>query len=375
MIDEASSAAGLAFTTDGDLVHGNFRSITRIDSRTGRTLWRMPRWCLGSGSCEAAIRGSSVYAWDLAAFGGTSKPVVTAWDVTTGVQRYNTPPGICDFGSENVPFGAGDAVFAVCQSDTGAHTLIAFRDTGFSLVENWRSPLPALAFAGFGAAADGSLYSYSPNHEVVRLEPATGRVLNTSLALDNSGGYFLPRMVVGSSGLVFVTSGSTLNALNRDLSLRWSASVPGVTAPAIGGNGILVVAGSGTAMTAYDARTSFYTVPGCRVLDTRQTGSAFPSLAANTVRSFPVAGLCGIPPSAQTVVVNVTVTGSTADGSLTVFRPSTPVPLASNLNYRAGATRAVMALAPLGSLGEISIQCSQASGTSDLVLDVLGYFE
>jgi len=264
---------------------------------------------------------------------------------------------------------------AVCQSSTAAPLLIAFRDTGSSLVEDWRRELPALAFAGFGAAADGSIYSYSPNYEVVKLDAGSGRVLNTSPALDNSAGYFLPRMALGSSGLVFVTTVSTLYAFNRDLTLRWSQAVTEVTAPAIGGNGILVVGGSGATMTAFDARTSYYTVPGCRILDTRIAASRYSALAANTVRSFSVAGLCGIPSSAQTVVANITVTQTSADGSLTVFRPGTPVPLTSNLNYRAGATRAVMALAPLGSLGEISILCSQNAGTSDLVLDVLGYFE
>lgn len=374
LIDEGGSEDGLAFTADGDLIHGNFLSVTRIDSKTGSTVWRMPRWCSGSGGCEGALAGARVYGWDFAPFGGTQKPVVSVWDVVTGVRQYSSPPGACDFGSQNVPFIAGDSVLAVCQSAAGASELVSFQDTGSSLVEKWRSPLPYLAFASFGVGPDGSIYSYSPNHELIRLDPATGQVLATSSPLDNSFGVFSPRLVVGSSGIVFVTSASTLYALNRDLTTRWSAAITGVAGAGIGGNGILVVPGSGTTLRAYDSRLSFYTVPGCRLIDTRVADSGGP-LVANGVRAFSISGSCGVPSSAQTVALNITVTQPTTSGYLTVFRANTPVPPTSSLNYRMAQTRSVMTLAPIGALGELAVQCNQANGTADLVVDVLGYFE
>lgn len=70
----------------------------------------------------------------------------------------------------------------------------------------------------------------------------------------------------------------------------------------------------------------FYTVPPCRVADTR-TG---PPLASGESRVFPVAGLCGIPPTARAVAVNLLSVAPTGAGNLTAWpaghRPRPPAP-------------------------------------------------
>ena len=81
-----------------------------------------------------------------------------------------------------------------------------------------------------------------------------------------------------------------------------------------------------------------------------------------------------MPSSAKAVSLNLTRTGSTAQGNLRLFASGTPAPLASNLNYVAGQTRANNAVAPLGYGGQISVLCSP-SGTTHVVLDVNGYFQ
>jgi hypothetical protein len=123
--------------------------------------------------------------------------------------------------------------------------------------------------------------------------------------------------------------------------------------------------------------TSFYTLSPCRLVDTRNAvGSrGGPALAAGVTRTFPIAGACSVPSTAWAVSVNVTVTQPTTQGNVRLFPGSTPSPLASTLNYAAGATRANNAIAALGSAGDLTALATQAAGSVHLIVDVNGYFE
>lgn len=127
------------------------------------------------------------------------------------------------------------------------------------------------------------------------------------------------------------------------------------------------------------ATGGFFTVAPCRLVDTRNTPNgtyAGPVLAAQADRVFPVAGQCGIPPTAKAVAVNITVTGATAGGFLRAFAAfPASVPNTSVLNFTAGATRANNAIVGLSPAGQITVLNGMASGTVHLVLDVVGYFE
>ncbi len=122
----------------------------------------------------------------------------------------------------------------------------------------------------------------------------------------------------------------------------------------------------------------FFTVTPCRVADTRQPNgpNGGPPLAGNSTRTFPIAGQCGIPPTARSVSVNLTVVGPSASGHLTLFPGNTPIPLVSTINFRVGLTRANNAIAALGASGDVGVLCVLGTpGTVGLVLDVNGYFE
>ena len=81
------------------------------------------------------------------------------------------------------------------------------------------------------------------------------------------------------------------------------------------------------------------------------------------------------PASAKSVALNITVTGPTDAGDLRLYPAGQPVPLASAINYRAGQTRANNAVVLLGTSGQVSVQCDQATGEVDLIIDTVGYFE
>jgi Glycoside hydrolase family 44 len=123
--------------------------------------------------------------------------------------------------------------------------------------------------------------------------------------------------------------------------------------------------------------TSLYTLVPCRAFDTRGPVGDFggPALAAQTQRSFTLAGRCAIPASATALSLNVTVTGATQPGNLALFPGGAYPPATSTINYPAGHTRANNAIVGLGPNATLQVRCNQASGTVHVILDVSGYFE
>jgi hypothetical protein len=113
------------------------------------------------------------------------------------------------------------------------------------------------------------------------------------------------------------------------------------------------------------------------VADTRNpnSDSGGPALAANTVRTFPVGNICGIPSSAKAVAVNLAVFLPTDGGDLRVYPAGGAAPLASAINFRPGLVRANNTTIPLGAGGQISVQCDMLSGSTHFFFDVYGYFQ
>jgi hypothetical protein len=74
------------------------------------------------------------------------------------------------------------------------------------------------------------------------------------------------------------------------------------------------------------------------------------------------------------VSINVTVTSPTHVGDLRLYPAGSPLPLVSTINYSAGQTRANNAIAVLSAGGSLAVQCDQAAGSVDLIIDVNGYF-
>ncbi len=122
--------------------------------------------------------------------------------------------------------------------------------------------------------------------------------------------------------------------------------------------------------------TRFYTVSPCRVIDTRNPDgpSGGPALAAGTTRTFPVAGLCGIPSAAKAVAINVAVFLPSDAGDLRLFPAGLSAPMASSVNFTSGVIRANNSVATLGSNGQVTVQCDMLSGATDFFADVYGYY-
>ena len=113
-------------------------------------------------------------------------------------------------------------------------------------------------------------------------------------------------------------------------------------------------------------------IPPVRLLDTRSSGG---KLAPHVPRVIPVAGRAGIPANAVGIVGNVTVTNPSAAGYVAVGPDPLVFPSTSTLNFAAGQTIAnavTVGLHPDGSLAATFV--APAGQTTDLILDVTGYF-
>ena len=132
-----------------------------------------------------------------------------------------------------------------------------------------------------------------------------------------------------------------------------------------------------TATFAPNPAVDFFTVEPCRALDSRQAAGPFGGtpLAAQQERLLTVGGVCGIPPAARAVSLNITATEATAVGHIRLYPGGAVRPGVSTLNFAAGQTRANNAIVQLGALGDLALFSGQATGSVHVVVDVNGYFE
>ena len=152
---------------------------------------------------------------------------------------------------------------------------------------------------------------------------------------------------------------------------------------AAGTSGQINVYSSGSTQLAIDingyfapatgSSLTFYPVTPCRLADTRNSNGpdGGPSLAAGSIRAFPVSGVCGIPSAAQALSLNLTAmpTGSSLSW-MVAWADGQTQPGTSTLNAPTGTSTANAAIVAVGS-GEISVYTSD---NTNLAIDVNGYF-
>lgn len=181
-----------------------------------------------------------------------------------------------------------------------------------------------------------------------------------------------------SSGGLYAPGTSTMNSydgrakadaviLQAGISGGVSAYASDTTDLILDINGYFVTSGSST--------LAFFSLPPCRVVDTRGPTGALggPPLARGVPRSFPIleASGCNIPSSAQAYSMNFTVVPSSILQYLTVWPTGDEQPVVSTLNDYTGTIVANAAIVPAGTGGAIS---TYASDNTNLIVDISGYF-
>ena len=133
-------------------------------------------------------------------------------------------------------------------------------------------------------------------------------------------------------------------------------------------------------LTGYYAfGASFSATQPARLLETRvgpefitvdAQSIALGRLKGGSITQVTVAGRAGVPLDAKAVTVNVTAINPSLEGFATVFPCGEPLPLASTLNFTAGAIVSNAAMVKVGAGGAI---CFFSNVETDAILDVNGY--
>lgn len=258
LIDE-SSTEGCSFTSEGNIVVGNFGSVMCIDKTDGTTLWQIDRSAPTSNGQEVAVYDDKGYYWE-AFFEG---PKIGVVDCITGEYLYSSPGlggGIVQqlqlfVGPDGIVYGPRT------QNNDLTDFLFALEDTGDTLQVMWQTPLAYVPFSTFGVGNDGSVYSYSKTGRVLRLDPLSGEPVDSSQVILTDGSTHSPRMAIDANGYVNVTNGEFISGMfysfNPDLSLRWESVIQNVNigGPAIAEDGTMVICGVGDNVRAYAGTT------------------------------------------------------------------------------------------------------------------------
>jgi hypothetical protein len=112
-----------------------------------------------------------------------------------------------------------------------------------------------------------------------------------------------------------------------------------------------------------------------RVVDSRVPLGVTGIFTASVPRTFQVAGVGTIPAGAIAVTGNVTVTGQTAAGYVSITTTPTSTPSSSTLNFPTKDNRANNVTTPLAANGSLAAVYKAAAGKkSHVIFDVTGYF-
>jgi Glycoside hydrolase family 44 len=272
-----------------------------------------------------------------------------------------------------------------------AEALAIFGREGVDLATRWVAPAAGsrvedaflfyLDYDGNGARVAGdSIQAVSSSVDTVGAYAVAGPGSRLHLLLFNKDfvSHAVQVQVAGSpSAPLALYEFDAVNRFGPAGTAALTAGAVTLTLPALSAT-LAVTAGGGG--SGPPAPTSFYTLPPCRVLDTRNPTGAWagPALASGAQRSFALAGRCGIPATARAVSANLTVTGAGAGGYLRAFAADlAAVPAVSNLNFGAGQDRANNAVVAVSQDGNaaITIQPELATGTVNFIFDVNGYFQ
>lgn len=137
------------------------------------------------------------------------------------------------------------------------------------------------------------------------------------------------------------------------------------------------VHGPAPAPVSAGTESTYVPVTPKRVLDTREgVGAPAAKVGPGGTVDLAVRGLAttptAVPSDATAVVLNVTVTGTTATTDVRAYPSGTPVSGASSLNAGAGQTVPNLVTAAIGSNGAVTLRNS--AGSVHLIADIAGYY-
>ena len=223
-----------------------------------------------------------------------------------------------------------------------------------------------------------------------------------TMAIDVTGAGGVPTTGVGAVALNVTVTGTTSSGwlavwpkgASRPVTsnLNWHAgqSVPDRVVVPVGASGqVSIYNANGAANVLVDvggwysaaggsgsALTQFSGITPARICDTRN-GSGEPyagqTLTKGATLDVQVGGVGGVPANVTAVVLNVTVTGTTSAGYLTVWPQGATQPTSSDLNWAAGESVPNLVIVGVSASGKVSF--FNANGSTDVIADVVGWYQ
>jgi hypothetical protein len=193
--------------------------------------------------------------------------------------------------------------------------------------------------------------------------------------------------VTGTTGSSYLTVWPAGQTQPLASSLNWGA---GKTIA----NAVTVKVGSGGQVSVLNAAASthvifdvvgyfkagtgnaFHPLSPTRIQDSRPApfteGPYTTKWGAAITRSVKLTGVGGVPTNAAAVLLNVTVTGTTASSVLTIWPAGTTRPIVSSLNWSKGLTIPNAVTAKPNASGFVSVY--NAAGSTHVIADVAGWY-
>ena len=289
----------------------------------------------------------------------------------------------------------------IVTTDTNGQIAIAYTagnaTSGKDQISAWNKATSPTAQAVVDYRYFAGTYTFTPNPMAPGSTLANGQTVTGKVCILGGGGpatttawlKFTP--AVGSDGSASAGNGTPQVALTSTPQsfiadslrcIRWSYTAP-TTPPSIGFDAIQVQDAPdhvGIFQTdRYYFGGTFVSVAPARIVDSRIGLGLATSIGvgAGQSRSFHATGVGGVPAGAIAVTGNLTVTGQTAPGYVSLSRTKpTGTPASSTINFPLGDNRANGVTAPLGITGLLWATYIAAPSTSKvhLVFDVTGYF-
>ena len=246
----------------------------------------------------------------------------------------------------------------------------------------------------------GKLYAYDANASFKNCRPGNPELLDCDPIWTATTGAGIEAAPSVANGVVYVGSddgrlyafdaaGSSHCAVSggkKTCTPLWSHATGAAiySSPAVS-NGVVYVGSDDGKLYAFSqpvapappvgpTPSAYHPVTPVRVLDTRKAIGLSGKLKAGIPRTFQVSGHAGVPAGAVAVTGNATVVNSSAASSIYLGPVAIAKPKTYTMSFNKGqiANRGVtLALSKTGSL---SVTYMAASGTTDLVLDISGYF-
>lgn len=322
-------------------------------------------------------------------------------EVVTSVKHFGFVPGVD--ASSFVPgwqtffSPVDDFIWAFTQSNLNDFSVAGAANRSFSTVDGSvlglpPTQLPSNALASSAGPRDcGGQYLWGSKPPRLG-QPAEG-VIDMALTMNGTRFFVLAGCPTpgfnASNPRTFLLTYSVPNPSGAGMTLlsaKEMSSTANIVAMDANAYGDVVVVGSTTDGSVYVGLPSAASVPAglptrdvtAQAVVERAVAAQNPSgnlhygiRKAGTVMELKVVGRNGVPLDAEAVALNVTSTGTTKAGYITVYPCGRPTPPTSSLNFTAAKTRSNAVISEVGAGGKV---CLFVSTDTHVVVDVSGYF-